>query len=97
MGEDAVRVLARYLERTIGTKADVYRTCENEFICIAERDILSYVSELRDLVSFESREKIYPLSVSLGYSLFNPKTHKTIDDLILFCDKKMNDCKKRKL
>lgn len=96
MYEDAVKSLASCLTRTVGAKADVYRVNENEFICIAERDILSYISELRDLVSFENREKIYPFSVSLGYALFNPKKQKTIDDLIFYSDKKMNDIKNRK-
>ena len=96
MGDDAIKTLASCLTRTVGIKADVCRVDENEFICIAERDILSYVSELRDLVSFENREKIYPFSVSLGYALFNPKKQKTIDDLIFYSDKKMNDIKNRK-
>ena len=81
MYEDAVKSLASCLTRTVGAK----------------RDILSYISELRDLVSFENREKIYPFSVSLGYALFNPKKQKTVDDLLVYCDKKMNDCRKRKV
>ena len=95
-GDDAIKSMASCLKRTVGTKANIYRIGVDYFVCIAEREIFSYVSELKDLVSFENREKIYPFSVSLGYSLFNPKKHKTIDDLILHCDKKLLDCKIRK-
>ncbi|MBQ3124068.1 MAG: Ig-like domain-containing protein, partial [Clostridia bacterium] len=53
-------------------------------------------SELKDLIKFESREKIYPFSANYGYAQFNPKKHKTIDDLLLHCDKKLIEAKKRK-
>lgn len=96
MGDDAIKTMANCLKRTVGTKADIYRIGVDYFVCIAEREIFSYVSELKDLVSFENREKIYPFSVTLGYSLFNPQKHKTIDDLIMYCDKKLTDCKIRK-
>ena len=68
----------------------------DEFVCIAERDISSYIAELRDLVSFVGKEKLYPLSVSLGYSRFDTRKDKSIDDLIKHCDKKLYDAKKRK-
>lgn len=63
------------------------------FVCIAEREIFSYVSEFKDLLSFENRDRLYPFSVNLGYSSFNPKKHKTIDDLVLDCDKKLMEHK----
>lgn len=96
MADDAIKTLARCLQQTLGTKTDVFRIGEDEFVCITERDILESVSDLRDMVRYENKEKIYPFSVSLGYSHFNSKSHKTIDDLILYCSVKMNNCRKRK-
>ena len=45
---------------------------------------------------FVGKEKLYPLSVSLGYSRFDTRKDKSIDDLIKHCDKKLYDAKKRK-
>ena len=55
--------VADCIVKTIGIKADIYRIGGDEFVCIAERDISSYISELRDLISFEGKEKMYPLSI----------------------------------
>ena len=66
MSDDAIKSLANCLTRTVGAKADVYRVNENEFICIAERDILSYISELRDLVSFENSTIMANFAISDG-------------------------------
>ena len=95
-GDETIKTVAECLCKTVGTKADVYRIGGDEFICIAERDISAYISELKDLLSFVGKEKMYPLSVSLGYSKFDTKRDKSIDDLIRRCDKKMYDAKKRR-
>lgn len=96
-GDEAVKAAASCIMRTVGTKADVYRIDGDVFVCIAEKDVLSYVSELRDLVSFEAKEKIYPFSLSIGYERFDGKKHKSIDELIIAADKRMcNDKKKER-
>lgn len=96
IGDEALRAMADCLKRTVGKKADIYRLWNAYFVCIAEREIFSYVSELKDLIKFESREKIYPFSANYGYAQFNSKKHKTIDDLLLHCDQKLIEAKKRK-
>ena len=95
-GDDAIKTVADCILKTVGKKADIYRIGGDEFVCIAERDISSYIAELRDLISFVGKEKTYSLSVSIGYSKFDTKRDKTIDDLIRRCDKKMYDAKKRR-
>ena len=95
-GDDAIKTVADCILKTVGKKADIYRIGGDEFVCIAERDISSYIAELRDLISFVGKEKLYPLSVSLGYSRFDTRKDKSIDDLIKHCDKKLYDAKKRK-
>lgn len=95
-GDDAIKTVADCIVKTVGKKADIYRIGGDEFVCIAERDISSYIAELRDLISFVGKEKLYPLSVSLGYSRFDTRKDKSIDDLIKHCDKKLYDAKKRK-
>ena len=95
-GDDAIKTVSDCIVKTIGIKADIYRIGGDEFICIAERDISSYISELRDLISFEGKEKMYPLSISIGYSKFNTKEDKSIDEFIRRCDKKMYIAKKRR-
>ena len=93
VGDNVVKAMANTLTRTIGKKADIYQLGGYYFVCIAEREIFSYVSEFKDLLSFENRDRLYPFSVNLGYSSFNPKKHKTIDDLVLDCDKKLMEHK----
>lgn len=51
-GDDAIKTVADCIVRTVGKKADIYRIGGDEFVCIAERDISSYIAELRDLISF---------------------------------------------
>lgn len=51
-GDDAIKTVADCILKTVGKKADIYRIGGDEFVCIAERDISSYIAELRDLVSF---------------------------------------------
>ncbi len=94
-GDLIIKKVADCLEKTIGNRADVYRVGFDDFVCIAERDILSYVSEFRDLIGFENRSTDIPFYVSLGYMKYDGKKHKTIDELITGCDKKMNNNKKR--
>jgi diguanylate cyclase (GGDEF)-like protein len=96
-GDETIKTVAKCLCKTVGMKADVYRIGGDEFACIAEKDITSNISEFKDLISFIGEEKIYPLSVSIGYSKFDTKKDTTIDDLIRRCDKKMYEAKKEGL
>ena len=84
------------MRETIGTKADIYRIGGDEFVCISESNILPYISQFKDTVSFLNNEKLYKLSVSVGYSPYNEKYSKTIDDIIRYADEKMYKDKKRK-
>lgn len=96
IADNVVKDMANTLTRTIGKKADIYQLGGYYFVCIAEREIFSYISEFKDLITFENKDRLFPFSVSLGYSTFNPKTDKTIDDLILRCDEKLMNVKAQK-
>ena len=95
-GDDAIKTVAKALRETIGAKADIYRIGGDEFVCISESNILPYISQFRDTISFLNNEKLYKLSVSVGYSPYNEKYSKTIDDMIRYADEKMYKDKKRK-
>lgn len=95
-GDDAIKTVAKALRETIGAKADIYRIGGDEFVCISESNILPYISQFRDTVSFLNNEKVYKLSVSVGYSPYSEKYSKTIDDMIRYADEKMYKDKKRK-
>ena len=95
-GDDAIKTVAKALRETIGAKADIYRIGGDEFVCISESNILSYISQFKDIVSFLNNEKVYKLSVSVGYASYNEKYSKTIDDMIRYADEKMYKDKKRK-
>ena len=95
-GDDVIKTVAKALRETIGTKADIYRIGGDEFVCISESNVLSYISQFRDAISFINRDKLYELSVSVGYALYNEKYGKTIDDMIRYADEKMYKDKKRK-
>ena len=51
-GDDAIKTVAKALRETIGAKADIYRIGGDEFVCISESNILPYISQFRDTVSF---------------------------------------------
>lgn len=96
IADNVVKDMANTLTRTIGKKADIYQLGGYYFVCIAEREIYSYISEFKDLITFENKDRLVPFSAFLGYSSFNPKKHKTIDDLILECDARLMKHKNRK-
>lgn len=95
-GDEALRIVANNLKRILGDVADIYRIGSDNFICIANKEVLSYVAQFMDFMSFENRDRYFKVNVSVGYALFNPKKHKSIDDLIKTCDVKMYQDKKRK-
>ena len=81
---------------TIGLKADIYRIGGDEFVCISESNVLPYISQFKDTISFIDREKLYKLAVSIGYSKYHEKYTKSIDDIIRRADEKMYKAKKDK-
>ena len=95
-GDDAIKTVAKALKDTLGTKADIYRIGGDEFVCISESNVLPYISQFKDTVSFIDREKLYKLAVSIGYSKYHEKYTKSIDDIICRADEKMYKAKKDK-
>jgi len=94
-GDEAIKTVADILKDTIGKKADVYRIGGDEFVCISESNPFPYIAQFRDTVSFVNRDKMYKLSVSVGYATFNDKYNKTIDNLIKYADIQMYKDKKK--
>lgn len=95
--DDAIKTLASCLINTIGIKADIYRVGNNEFVCIAYKDILPYIAKMNNFLIYANKEKLYKFTVSYGYMSFEQKKHKNIDDLIICCDRKINCFRKKKL
>lgn len=95
-GDDAIKTVAKALKDTIGTKADIYRIEGDEFVCISESNVLPYISQFKDTISFINREKLYKLAVSIGYSKYHEKYTKSIDSIICRADEKMYKAKKDK-
>ena len=95
-GDDAIKTVAKALRDTIGIKADIYRIGGDEFVCISESNVLPYISQFKDTIYFINNEKLYNLSVSIGYSRFHEKYSKSIDDIICRADEKMYKDKKSK-
>ena len=95
-GDDAIKTVARALKDTLGEKADIFRIGGDEFVCISESNVLPYISQFKDTVSFVDREKLYKLAVSIGYSKYHEKHTKSIDDIICRADEKMYKAKKDK-
>ena len=95
-GDDAIKTVAKALKDTLGTKADIFRIGGDEFVCISESNVLPYISQFKDTVSFIDREKLYKLAVSIGYSKYHEKYTQSIDDIICRADEKMYKAKKDK-
>lgn len=92
-GDEAIKIIARCMFDTVGDRGVCYRIDGNKFMCIAVGDIRSYISSLRDLVSFENTELVYELSISVGYAGCN-KSFDNIDMMIHHCNEMINDDKK---
>lgn len=95
-GDEAIRELANCILDELGEKADVYRTGTNEFICIANKNLFPYVANLGEVMFKISEEKEYPFFPVITCVSYNEKKHKTIDELLLYCDKKANALRKHK-
>lgn len=95
--DEAIRLAASCALNTIGEKADVYRLSEDEFLCIAYGNVMGYISELRDLIGFESTDKKIPLNARISYMSFDNKKHKNFDELIKDCDKHLLKTRNRTL
>ena len=95
-GDDAIKTVAKALRETIGAKADIYRIGGDEFVCISESNILPYISQFKDIVSFLNNEKVYKLSLIHISEPTRQKYSKSIDDIICRADEKMYMDKKSK-
>lgn len=94
--DEVVRTVAETLKKTIGERADIFRISEDTFVCIADRDVLNYVTQFRDYIKFENKDRALEIDGACGYAKFNSKKHNNIDDLIKFCEKKICDLKNKK-
>ena len=92
--DEAIKCTSDIIKKTIGETADVFRINENTFVCLADKNILSYVAQFVDYMSFENKDRCLKINTSVGYGLFDKKNHKTIDDLIKCCEKKLYKSKK---
>ena len=96
-GDEALKLAASCIINTVGEKADVYRMDDDEFLCIAEGDIVPYISKLYDLIGMMGKDKKYPLNIFVGYMKFDNKKHRNIDELIKECDRQLIKEKKKAL
>lgn len=92
--DEAVKSTADTLKKILGEQADIFRINDDTFICIADKNILSYLAQFMDYMRFENRDRTLKINTSVGYGTFDKEQHKTIDDLIKDCEKKM--CKSKK-
>ena len=95
-GDEAIKVVATMLKRTIGEKAQIYRIDGDDFICISDKDIRSQISQFIDFMKFENRDRYNKINVAVGSGRFDGRKHDTIDDLLKFCDTKLIKDKQRK-
>lgn len=72
------------------------RNAYEERLKNSESNVLPYISQFKDTIYFINNEKLYNLSVSIGYSRFHEKYSKGIDDIICRADEKMYKDKKSK-
>lgn len=93
-GDEAIKAVSSCLMKTVGEKADIYRINGDEFVCIAENNVLPHVSEFRDLFGFENKERPIKLQIAIGYARYDKKRHGTIDGLIKDCEGRM--CRDKK-
>lgn len=94
--DEIVKIVADTLKKTIGEKADIYRICDNEFVCVSDSDIRSYMVQFIKLVKFENKDRYFKVNVAVGYGAYDNRKHKGIDDLIKYCEQKMFVDKRRK-
>ena len=95
-GDEAIKVVATMLKRTIGEKAQIYRIDGDDFICISDKDIRPQISQFIDFMKFENRDRYNKINVAVGSGRFDGRKHDTIDDLLKFCDTKLIKDKQRK-
>lgn len=94
--DEAVRIVAETLKKTIGERADIFRISEDTFVCISDKDIKSNVMQFMDYIKFENTDRAVKIDGSMSYLKFNPQKHSNIDDLIKNCEKKICDLKRKK-
>lgn len=89
-GDEALKIVADALLKTVGKNGKVYRTGSTEFVCIATGKTLGRISEFRDLVAFEDAMHTYDFSVSIGYAAHAYNFNGDIDIMIKHCDRLMH-------
>ena len=94
-GDNMLKAVAQALQSKFGSDK-TYRIGGDEFVCISESSVLPYISQFKDTIYFINNEKLYNLSVSIGYSKYHEKYTKSIDDIICRADEKMYKAKKDK-
>ncbi len=93
-GDEAIKIVASFLETSIGEKGEIYRVGGDEFVCIAYGEVGGYISEFRDMIGFQNNDVPYSLNVSVGYKSYDGSV-KGIDKLIKHCDKLMYKDKRK--
>lgn len=94
-GDEALKIVANALQKTIGKKGEIYRVGGDEFVCLITGKTLGCISEFRDHIAYEREALSYRLSVSLGYVTYNDSFGGDIDLMIKHCDRLMYADKKR--
>ncbi len=94
-GDEAIKIVASFLETSIGEKGEIYRVGGDEFVCIAMGEIGGHISEFKDMIGFQNNDVPYSLNASVGYKAYDD-SFDSIDELIKHCDKLMYEDKKRR-
>jgi diguanylate cyclase (GGDEF)-like protein len=101
-GDAAIRRTARALKRTFRDSDVIARLSGDEFAILAneagpdsEREILRRLKENLDLES--ACERRYPLSVSVGVARFDPKSPRTLEELLHLADRAMYQAKRSRV
>ena len=94
-GDEAIKIVASFLETSIGEKGEIYRVGGDEFVCITYGEVGGYISEFRDMIGFQNNDVTYSLNVSVGCKSYDDSVD-GIDELIKCCDRLMYEDKKRR-
>lgn len=92
IGDEAIRVCYKLINKIVGTKGEVFRTGGDEFIAITNEPIEIIPSELEIMI--QELNLIYPLKISYGSASFHPELDRDIQDVIRRSDELMYKMKK---
>jgi len=94
-GDECLRTIAKVIKESIRGSDTVFRFGGDEFVIAFIQCNLDKAKEIMEgIVDKLSRitlelKKIYPLSISYGFSIFNPQNPLPLDELIIAADKDM--------